>query len=67
MTLCKAYKTVKEKRMTAWMCYGISKWNDSYCVFETLHMKKFPNQKYIYVRKGEGFPNPPNYVERKIN
>ena len=61
MTLCKAYKTINKKGITPWMCYGILKWNKEYIIIETMYIKKYPNKKYIYTRKGEGFPNTPNY------
>jgi len=65
MTLCEAYNRVNSKGMTPWIAYGIIKWNDGYCILGSEYIKRFPDLKYLYIRKGEAFPNSPVFI-RKI-
>lgn len=66
MTLCEAIKIVDSKGITPWMAWGVLKWNGDYVICDTSYMKRFPDLPYVYVRKGEAFPNPPLFPFYKI-
>lgn len=67
MTLCQAYNIINNKGITPWMAYAISKWNNEYCIYETLEIKKHLDLNIIYIRKGECFPGNPILKFNTIN
>lgn len=60
MTLCQAHKVIKDKGITPWMAWAILKGKDGYSICGTRQIKRFPDLDYIYIRKGDAFPNEPS-------
>lgn len=69
MTLCQAYNNINNRGITPWMAYAIIKWNAEFIIYNSDQLRRFPDLDYVYIRKGEGFPNSPvgRFEEIKIN
>ena len=66
MTLCEAIKSVKGKSMTAWMAYGVVRFRGvGFVVVGSQWIKKFGEDRCVYIRKGEAFPGSPLYSSDK--
>lgn len=56
MTFEKARDLISSRSFKPWMASAIYKINDEYAIASTSYIKRFPNKKYVWMRKGEMFP-----------
>ena len=57
MTLEEAITLVNSKGISPWTAWGVYAMNDGFVIADTSYMKRFPDVDYVYVRKGDNFPN----------
>ena len=66
MTREKAVSIIESKPSTAWMAFGIKRFNDGYRIVTGSEIKRHPHMDFEMIKKGELFPGHPIMDARPI-
>lgn len=64
MNLEEAIKFMNSRPITAWMAYGIIKWNEGYVIITGEQMVRHPKMEILKLRKGEAYPKSPVGIKK---